>query len=787
MHRPMTRDRPSKSGGRTHRQGVYSTLDSLMEGCQIIGFDWRYLYVNDVVAAQGRKPKEELIGRTMMEAYPGIETTELFAVLRRCMERRVSHRMENEFAFADGSRSWFELSIEPVPEGLFVLSIDITERKRAEELREKTLRELRESEVRYRQLVESIREVVFTAVLDGPRHRLTFMSPQIEAIVGRPPQDFLADPDLWPRLLHPEDVANVARETERAVAEGEPVVRFYRLRDERTGEYRWIEDTFVPDCAEDGAPRGFFATARDVTERWAAEEEAWRLRRRNELLLECAGEGIYGLDLEGRVTFINPKGASIVGYEVAELIGAPMHARCHHTREDGGPFPGEECPIHAAMRDGAVRAVDDDVMWTKDGVAVPVEYVSTPIRDEGGGVTGAVVVFRDITERRRLERMIQQSQKLEAVGRLAGGVAHDFNNMLGVITGYGELMRRQLDADHPARPRLEHILKAAQRAAGLTRQLLAFSRKQVVQPRLLDLNAVVGDLDKMLHRVIGEDVELELRAGEGLGAVKADPTQLEQVIVNLVVNARDAMPKGGHLTIETANADLDEAYAAAHPPAQAGRFVMLAVSDTGVGMDEETQRRIFEPFFTTKPPGEGTGLGLATVYGIVKQSDGYIWVYSEPGRGTTFKVYLPRVDEEPESLAPSVPAATLPRGNETVLVVEDLESLREVIREALQEQGYTLLLASHGEDALALARRHDGPINLMLTDLVMPKLGGVDLARQIASLRPEMRVVYMSGYTDGAISRQGALPPGTVLLEKPFTADRLARAVREALDAPREG
>jgi PAS domain S-box-containing protein len=765
---------------------IRATLDSMLEGCQIIGFDWRYLYINDVAAGQARRPREALIGRPMMETYPGIENSEMFAVLRHCMEQRVPRRMENRFALPDGSTSWSELSIEPVPEGIFILSVDITERKSADERRELTLREMRGSEARYRRLVENIGEIVFAGGLEGPpmARKLTFLSPQVEAVAGRPPQDFLADPGLWKRLLHPEDVANVAMETERALTTGESVVRFYRLRNEKTDEYRWIEDTFVPDHGDDGAMRGFFVTARDITERWRAEAEAERLRHRNELLLNCAGEGIYGLDLEGRVTFINPKGASLLGYGVDELISVPMHATCHHTRADGRPFPREECPIYAAFKDGRVHVIDDDVMWRKDGGAVPVDCVSTPLRDERAVLSGAVVVFRDITNRRRLEEMVRQSQKLEAIGRLAGGVAHDFNNILGVITGYGELMRLQIEAKHPARPRLEQILKAAERAAGLTRQLLAFSRKEVTQPRILDLSVLVAELDKMLRRVIGEDVELEVRQAPDLGAVKADPTQLEQVILNLVVNARHAMPKGGHLTIETANADLDEAYASSHPPAHAGRYVMLAVSDTGIGMDAETQGRIFEPFFTTKPPGEGTGLGLATVYGVVKQSGGYIWVYSEPGRGTTFKVYLPRVEAQPEALDASTAPAPVPRGRETVLLVEDTESLREMICEALEEKGYSLLPASHGEEALALAREHKGPIPLLLTDLVMPKLGGVDLARQLASLRPEIRVLYMSGYTDGAIARQGVLREGSALLEKPFTTDRLARAVREVLDAP---
>jgi len=391
-----------------------------------------------------------------------------------------------------------------------------------------------------------------------------------------------------------------------------------------------------------------------------------------------------------------------------------------------------------------------------------------------------------VSDQQRLEEMLHQSQKLEAVGRLAGGVAHDFNNLLGVITGHGDLMRRQVPEDHPARRRLEQVMKAAERAAGLTRQLLAFSRKQVMQPKLLDLNAAVRDLGKMLERVVGEDVEIEVRAAAELGMVKADPTQVDQVLMNLVVNARDAMPKGGQLTIETANVEFDEAYVASHPPAQPGRFVMLAVSDNGVGMDAETQEHIFEPFFTTKAPGEGTGLGLATVYGVVKQSGGNVWVYSEPGRGTTFKIYLPRVDGEASAGEAAREPAASARGHETVLVVEDTADLRETIREVLEERGYRVLAAADGEKALALVAERTGPIELLLTDVVMPKLGGAELARRVAELRPEIRVLYMSGYSNGAVSRQGALAPGVTLLEKPFTGDALARAVREAIDRKTE-
>jgi signal transduction histidine kinase/CheY-like chemotaxis protein len=424
------------------------------------------------------------------------------------------------------------------------------------------------------------------------------------------------------------------------------------------------------------------------------------------------------------------------------------------------------------LSDGEERWVRGLGELLEDGEGRPVEMIGT---------------IQDITQSKAAETLLRQSQKLEGIGRLAGGVAHDFNNLLGVIMGYTELASRQLAAGHPARARLDRVLSAAERAANLARQLLAFSRKQVMRLQVLDVNAALGELSRMLERVVGEDVEIELRQSPELGAVRADPTQIDQVVMNLVLNARDAMPNGGRLTIETANVVLDEAYTASHPPAQAGRYVMIAVSDTGTGMDAETQKHVFEPFFTTKPAGEGTGLGLATAYGIVKQSGGYIWVYSEAGRGTTFKIYLPRVDEAPHASA-RAPVAGAPAGrHETVLVVEDSRELCEMIRETLEGLGYSVLTAADGEAAVAVAAAHPGPIHLVLTDVVMPKLGGPELGRILAGVRPGIRLLYMSGYADGAISREGVLHPGVSLLEKPFTAETLARTVREALDRPDSG
>ena len=389
---------------------------------------------------------------------------------------------------------------------------------------------------------------------------------------------------------------------------------------------------------------------------------------------------------------------------------------------------------------------------------------------------------RAYEELSQTQEQLTQARKMEAVGRLAGGIAHDFNNLLTVMIGRSQLVLRRLGAQDPVRADIELMEQTADRAADLTRQLLAFSRKQVLQPAVLDLSAVVANMAEMLRRLIGEDIALVTALDPALGHVKADPGQIEQIVMNLAANARDAMSKGGRLTLETANAELDAAYARRHVDVHPGPHVMLAVSDTGVGMTPETQAHIFEPFFTTKGPGHGTGLGLATVYGIVKQSDGHIWVYSEPGRGTTFKIYLPRVEE---AVDPSVARPRLPepaRGHETILLVEDEPAVRDLARDVLRAHGYTVLEARHGREALLISERHSGPIHLMLTDVVMPEMSGRELANRLASLRPTMPVIYMSGYTDAAVVHHGVLDPGTTFLQKPFTPDALARKMRQVLD-----
>jgi two-component system cell cycle sensor histidine kinase/response regulator CckA len=382
---------------------------------------------------------------------------------------------------------------------------------------------------------------------------------------------------------------------------------------------------------------------------------------------------------------------------------------------------------------------------------------------------------------RRSEEQLRQAQKMEAIGRLAGGVAHDFNNVLSVIMGYGDLLLGDLKVTDPMRESVEEIRNAATRAAGLTRQLLLFSRQQVMEPKVIDLREILAGMDKMLRRILGEDVELISRLSGAAGKIKVDPSHIEQVILNLVVNARDAMPTGGKLTIEAENVDLDEDFTVGQLPTKTGPHVMLAVTDTGTGIDRETQARIFEPFFTTKERGKGTGLGLSTVFGIVQQAGGNVWVDSEPGKGTTFKVYLPRVDAEVDVPRPQVAPATL-RGTETVLVVEDEEHVRTIVLNILRRQGYQVIAAPHGEEAVLVCQRHPEPIHLLLTDVVMPRISGPELAKRLAVTRPAMKVLCMSGYTDDSIVRHGVVETGVAFIQKPISPASLAQKVREVLD-----
>lgn len=522
--------------------------------------------------------------------------------------------------------------------------------------------------------------------------------------------------------------------------------------------------------------RLYTAARQELAERKRVEEALRESEERLQAILDNSPAVIYVKDSQYRYLLVNRRYETLYHLTREQIVG----------KTDYDLFPKKIAD--------AFRANDQKVLLTKISLECeevcpqddgPHTYISIkfPLFDATGIPYGICGISTDITERKKLEEQFRQSQKMEAIGRLAGGVAHDFNNLLTIIMGYTELLLKQISPLDPIRKDLEEIKKAGKRATSLTRQLLAFSRKQILQPRVLNLNTILADIDKMLRRLIGEDIELIIIPDPTLGSVKADPGQIEQVIMNLVVNARDAMPQGGKLIIETSNVELDEAYTRHHVGVSAGSYVLLAVSDTGYGMDKEIQSRLFEPFFTTKEQGKGTGLGLSTVYGIVKQSGGNIWVYSEPGQGTTFKIYLPRIVEETaKPLKPGVEPVEPFQAFETILVVEDEEMVRDLICRILQKNGYTVLEAKYGNEALLIGKQYVGPIHLLLTDVVVPGMSGRELAEQLESLHPEMKTLYMSGYTDNTIVHHGMLTVGTAFLQKPFTPDLLVRKVREILN-----
>ena len=516
--------------------------------------------------------------------------------------------------------------------------------------------------------------------------------------------------------------------------------------------------------------------ANDITERRRAEQALRESERRFRLITETISEVFWISSADNNtMLYVSPAYERIWGRPQASLYQAPQSFLEPIFPEDSEwaaeiiNFKRAGEPFNIEYR---IQHPDGNVRWIWDR--------GFPARDETGQLRCYVGVAQDITERKQLESQLRQSQKMEAIGQLAGGIAHDFNNLLTVIAGYGKLVLEGLGEDALTRRQMAAVLTAAERATLLTQQLLAFSRRKAVAQQVLNLNQVITEMEPILARLIGEHIELAAVPGQDLGTVQADPGQIEQILLNLCVNARDAMPQGGKLTIETANVELDDLYVRQHAGVKPGAYVMLAVSDTGMGMDQTTQLRIFEPFFTTKEKGKGTGLGLATIYGIVEQSGGQIWVYSEPGCGTTFKIYLPRLELR---LAPE-PAARpaqsgLPRGAETVLFVEDDAAIREMCCEALKSLGYEVLCAASGTEALGLAQQHAGQIDLLVTDLVMPGIQGRELAEKVAALQPSLRTLYISGYTDDALARSGGLGANTIFLQKPFTIDALARKLRE--------
>ena len=601
-----------------------------------------------------------------------------------------------------------------------------------------------------------------------------------EGIVGRAAAE---ERSVWtPDVLDDSRIDLAARAVERVTADGFRSVLAVPLKaGERVIGVLNLGDAAGRTYTEDELAllAAFVGQGAVALENSALYREIRDARDFLQSITENSPDAIITTDGRGRLTYFSRGAEAMFGYRAEKMIGSAV----------ADLYPGGLEEARAVKRrlaqEGQLRNYESGFL-TKDGGCVEVSASISLLRDATGRVAGTLGVLKDIGERRRLEEQLRQSQKMEAVGRLAGGIAHDFNNLLTVIAGRAQLILSRLRPEEPIHRDATLVRTTADRAAVLTQQLLTFSRKQVLQPQVLNLNAVVTAMEPMLGRLIGEDIDLAVIPAESLGRVKADPGQIEQVIVNLVVNSRDAMPQGGRLTVETADVELDAAYASRHFSVPPGPYVMLAVSDTGEGMDEQTRSRVFEPFFTTKGPGKGTGLGLATVYGIVKQSGGDIQLYSEPGRGTAFRIYLPRVAQVSAEVDDTTsPSAAVARGDETVLLVEDEPEVRDLAREILEVSGYTVLQACDPLEAVVMAERHPGPIHLLLTDVIMPRQSGRALVERLRPLRPEMQVLYMSGYTNEAIVRHGVLDPDTLFIQKPFTPDALGHRVRAALDRPR--
>jgi PAS domain S-box-containing protein len=639
------------------------------------------------------------------------------------------------------------------------VGVDITERKRAEEA-------LRESEQFIREIIANVREGV--AVYD-PEFRYLVWNRFMEGITGVPASEALGKHafDLFPHLREQKVDLMIRRALAGEVVHA-PDTPF---RVPTTGKSGWVSSVYSPHFGTSGEILGVIGVCRDITERKQAEEEHTRLVT----AIEQSAEAVVITDTDGNIQYVNPAFTCITGYSREEALG--QNPRILKSDKHDLAFYQQ---LWATIREGEIWH-GEVTNRGKDGSLYIEEMNIAPVRSTGGEVTHYIAIMRDITAQKRLEEQFRQVQKMEAVGRLAAGVAHDFNNLLTIINGYSELMIERLSADDPMRGSATEIRDAGQRAAGLTRQLLAFSRQQVFMPQVLDLNPLVTNLQKMLSRLVGEDIELVFIKEQALGPVRADPGQIEQVLMNLAVNSRDAMPQGGKLTIETCNAEVDETIARSHYPMPTGSYAMLAVTDTGCGMDKKTQARIFEPFFTTKDQGKGTGLGLATVYGIVKQSGGFVWVYSEPGQGATFKIYMPVVEEVPRE-SEVEEAAGRAGGSETVLLAEDDDKVRYLARVVLEAKGYRVLEARNGKEALLLGGQYKRPIHLLLTDVVMPGTGGRELGERLARLHRETKMLYMSGYADDTVVRHGMLESGAAFLQKPFTPEALARKVREVLD-----
>jgi len=631
-------------------------------------------------------------------------------------------------------------------------------------------RQLVEREELFHLISENAADMIAMVDMEGKR---IYNSLSYQKVLGYSPQELQASSAF--EQIHPDDRERVKKAADKARRSGIGSTLEYRIR-HKDGTWLVLESTSSVIRNAKGEPEKLVIVNRNISERKRAEEALRRSEVGFRSVVEDAPYGIYRASMSGQFLQVNPALQKMLGYDsMNDLLKKELAS-------DIFRHPAEYERLISLLA-GTEEIKDVEMEWKRqDGAPITVRCSGRRINDENGTPVYFEVFAEDVTEKRVLEKQLRMAQKMEAIGRLSGGIAHDFNNLLGVIIGYSGVLKKSLGANNALCEHALEIEKAGRRAASLTKQLLAFSRQQVLTPAVLNLNTLVSDMEKMLPRLLGEDIEVSLAVDPELNNVKADQSQIEQVIMNLAVNARDAMPAGGKLRIETANVELDQTYTRNHPGSRVGDYVLLAVTDTGMGMDGETLAHIFEPFFTTKERGKGTGLGLATVYGIVKQSNGYIWVESAPGKGASFQIYLPRHIGEAAVAEQKTESAERLRGSETILLAEDSAPLRKLAQTFLEAGGFRVLSAQSGEEALEVAARYGGTFDLLLTDVVMPGMNGRVLAEQLLPKHAGMKVLYMSGYTDSFIAGHGVLDPETRLLHKPFSEEVLIQKVREVLD-----
>ncbi len=757
-----------------------------VEGSQdmitVLDQNYKYLLANNAFLKYTGMNREQVVGRAVEEVLgKDVFQRVVKKHLDSCSQGEVV-QCEMKCTFSGFGERDLLVSYFPIesPDGVTRIANvvrDITERKQAEEM-------LRKSEHYFRSLLLNIHEDILVIdrdykVTDVNNTLLVTVGLEREEVIGRHCYEILHD-YKQPCSRYGEQCLLQA-----AFESGKPhnCRHIHTRMDTQSDRPKvWVDILLSPLKDEHGSVTHVIEAMRDITDLILTGEALRESEERHRTAIENSPDGV-AIVQGGQPLFVNQKFVEIFGYDrPEEIIGKPLSTVLH--TDDRNQF---EEVSYERQKDGPVILRHEFKGIRKGGEPILIEVSATQINYRGE--MASLVYLRDITERKRkeqemasLQEQLRQSQKMEAIGLLAGGIAHDFGNLLAIIQGYSELSLLKLPKEDPLREDIEQVKNAGVRAKDLIGRLLAFSRRQIFQTSVLDLNTILRDLEKMLRRIIGEDIELVTLLASDLGKVEADPGQVEQILLNLAVNARDAMPSGGKLTIETTNTELDKTYARSHVAVKPGRYLMVSVSDTGIGMTPEVRERVFEPFFTTKDRGKGTGLGLSTVYGIVKQSGGNIWVYSEPGYGTTFKIYLPRVDEALQQAGEKKLLEEFPRGNETILVVEDEEKVLKLVLQILRVQGYRVLEAPRSGDALLICEQHESPIHLMVTDVVMPGMNGQELAKRLAPLRPEMKVLYMSAYPDNTVVHHGVLEKGVNFIQKPFTVAGLASKVRQVLD-----